>query len=74
MEIITRQTLVADEGMCFINAHREENEEVVPVRIIELGEGRTKEDYIEITIAEGIALQAEVNARLMAQMQQEMEV
>ena len=64
-----KQLVLLQDGYYLTRKDRKENEEVILSKGVTLGKTDTKDNWYAITEAEGIALQAEVNARLMAQMQ-----
>lgn len=75
MEINKKQieliTLVPSENHFLTRKDRKDNEEVILSKQVILGRTDSPDNWMEITEAEGNKLQAEVNARLMAQMESE---
>lgn len=73
MEIAKKQivltTLRPSEGYYLTRADRQDNQEVILSKEVILGKTDTPENWKEITIEEGDRLQAEVNARLMQEME-----
>lgn len=59
------------EGYYLTRKDRKENEEVILSKGVTLGKTDSRDNWFAITEVEGIALQAEVNARLMAEMERE---
>ena len=59
----------APNGYYYIQKNRRENEEVMLATTLDLISEESLNNWELITIAEGIALQAEVNARLIQEME-----
>ena len=72
MEILTKVKLIANEGMYLTKKNRDENQEPMMLKVADLNSSENKDDWTEISVAEGDAIVARWNAEQELKMQQEM--
>ncbi len=66
-----KQLVLLVDGYYLTRKDRQDNQEVILSKGVILGKTDTKDNWYAITEAEGLALQAEVNARLMSELNNE---